>query len=69
VTNDRRERPRHLRQGKRLRNGTVVVTEYDASGRVLRETHYTADEAWVTKIVEGGSDQGRSDDDPHDVAT
>lgn len=60
--NDRRERPRHLRQGKRLSNGTVVVAEYDASGRLVRETHYTADKAWVTKIVEGGSDERHSPD-------
>jgi YD repeat-containing protein len=55
VMNDRRERPRHLRQGKRLSNGTVVVTEYDASGRLVRETHYTPDMAWVKKILEGES--------------
>jgi hypothetical protein len=53
--NDRRQRPRHLRQGKRLSNG-VVVTEYDAAGGLVRSTYYyTADEALVTKIVEGGS--------------
>jgi len=50
-------RPRHLRRGKRLSNGTVVVAEYDASGRLVRETHYTPDKAWVTKIVEPGSDE------------
>jgi YD repeat-containing protein len=55
--NDRRERPRRLRQGKRLSSGTVVVSEYDAFGRLVRETHYTPDTAWVTKIVEGGSDE------------
>lgn len=59
---DRRERPRHLRQGKRLSNGTVVVSEYDASGRLVRETHYTPDTAWVTKIVEGASDEPDSPD-------
>jgi hypothetical protein len=59
---DRRERPRHLREGKRLSNGTVVVSEYDASGRLLRETHYTPDAAWVTKIVEAGSDEPDSSD-------
>jgi YD repeat-containing protein len=55
--NHRRERPQHVRQGKRLSNGTVVVTEYDASGRLVRETHYTSDKAWVTKIVEAGSEE------------
>jgi len=63
VIGDRRERPRHLRQGKRLSNGTVVVTEYDASGRLVRETYYTADRAWVTKIVEGGSEERHSRDE------
>ena len=60
--NDRRERPRHLRQGRRLSNGTIVVAEYDTSARLVRETHYTADKAWVTKIVEGGSDEPDSPD-------
>jgi YD repeat-containing protein len=54
---DRRVRPRHLPQGKRLSNGTVVVAEYDDSGRLVRETHYTPDRAWVTKIVDRGSDE------------
>ena len=58
VMDDRRVRSRHLRQGKRLSNGTVVVAEYDDSGRLLRETHYTPDRAWVTKIVDRGTDQG-----------
>jgi hypothetical protein len=40
-----------------MSNGTVVVTEYDATGQIVRETYYTADEAWVTKIVEHGSEQ------------
>jgi hypothetical protein len=63
--NDRRERPRHLRQGKRLSNGTVVVTEYDAAGGLVRSTYYyTADEALVTKIVEGGSNEPDSPDAP-----
>ena len=57
VMDDRRVRPRHLRQGKRLSNGTVVVAEYDDSGRLVRETHYTPDRAWVTKIVDRGSDE------------
>jgi hypothetical protein len=52
MTDDRRERPRRLRDRTRLRGGGVVVTEYDGSGRAVRETHYTADEAWVTKVVE-----------------
>jgi hypothetical protein len=58
VMDDRRVRSRHLRQGKRLSNGTVVVAEYDDSGRLLRETHYTPDRAWVTKIVDRSTDQG-----------
>ena len=60
---DRWERPRHLRRAKRLSNGTIVVTEYDTSGRIVRETYYdTADEALLTKIVDGGSDQAESPD-------
>ena len=59
--NDRRGRPRLLRQGKRLSNGTVVVAEYDASGQLVQKTYYyTTDEALVTKIVEGGSDERHS---------
>ena len=60
---DRRERPRPVRRAKRMSNGTVVMTEYDAAGRIVRETYYTADEAWVTKIVEGASEQFRPSDE------
>jgi hypothetical protein len=55
---DRRQRHRHLRHGKRLKDGKVVVLEFDAAGRVVRETHYTPDRAWVTKIVEDAPDSG-----------
>ena len=45
MENERRGRPRHLRQGKKLSNGTVIVTECDASGQLLRSTFcYSADE-------------------------
>lgn len=61
VENERRGRPRHLRQGKKLSNGTVVVTEYDASGQLLRSTfYYSTDERLLARIVESGSDHGRS---------
>jgi hypothetical protein len=60
VTNHRRERPRHLRRGKRLGNGTVVVTEFDASGQLVRSTYYySTDDGLLTKLVEGGPDVGR----------
>jgi len=50
-----------VRQGKKLSNGTVVVTEYDASGQLLRSTfYYSTDERLLARIVEGGSDQRRS---------
>jgi YD repeat-containing protein len=52
-----------VRRAKRMSNGTVVMTEYDAAGRIVRETYYTADEAWVTKIVEGASEQFRPSDE------
>jgi len=59
--NNRRERPRHLRQGERLSNGTVVVTVYDASGQLVRKTyHYSTDEALLRQILEGRSDERRS---------
>jgi hypothetical protein len=54
---DRWERPRPARRAQRMSNGTVVVTEYDEAGEVIRQTYYTGDEAWVTKIVERGSNQ------------
>jgi hypothetical protein len=57
MAEERRERPRRLRQSERLSGGGVVVIEYDAAGRRIRETYYTADEAWVTKIVECGPDE------------
>jgi hypothetical protein len=57
VSNDRWERPQQARRAKRLSNGTVVVAEYDASGAVVRETYYTGDEAWITKIVDYRMDQ------------
>ncbi|MDQ2983323.1 MAG: hypothetical protein M3R70_05300 [Actinomycetota bacterium] len=62
MIDDRRGRHRRLRQGKRLTDGTVVVLDYDASGCVVRETHYTPDKAWVRKVVERGSDQRRTPD-------
>jgi hypothetical protein len=54
---ERRRRLRRLPQANRLRGGGVVVTEYDASGRRIRETYYTADRAWVTRIVECGESE------------
>jgi hypothetical protein len=61
VENERRGRPRHLRQGKKLSNETVVVTEYDASGQLLRSTfYYSTDERLLARIVESGSDHRRS---------
>jgi hypothetical protein len=59
---DDRERPRRMRRARRMSNGTVVVAEYDATGEIVRETYYTGDEAWVTKIVERGPAQPDSRD-------
>jgi hypothetical protein len=59
--NDRQERPQHPRRAKRLSNGTIVVTEYEASGALVRETYYYgADDALLAKIVDGEPDQGES---------
>ena len=61
VANERRGRSRHLRQGKKLSNGKVVVTEYDASGQLVRSTYYySSDDGLLAKIIEVGSDKGRS---------
>lgn len=58
MANDLRGLPRHKRRSERLNNGTVVVTEYDASGQLLRSTYYyTSDEALAAKIFKGGSDE------------
>ena len=58
VANDLRRLPRHRRRGERLNNGTVVVTEYDASGQLVRSTYfYSTDEGLLEKIIEGGSDE------------
>jgi hypothetical protein len=51
-----------MRRARRMSNGTVVVAEYDATGEIVRETYYTGDEAWVTKIVERGPAQPDSRD-------
>jgi hypothetical protein len=59
---DRRERHRQPRYRKRSKDGKVVVLEFDASGLVVRETYYTPDRAWVTKIVEDASDQSPKHD-------
>jgi hypothetical protein len=63
---DRRERPRHQRQATRLRNGTIVVAEYDASGVTIRETYYyTADEDLVATIVAGRFNREPAPDQDH----
>jgi YD repeat-containing protein len=59
--NERRGRPRHQRQGKRLKNGTIVVAEYDAAGQLIRETYYySTDDRLLTRIVENGPDERQS---------
>jgi hypothetical protein len=59
VSNDRWERPQHLRRAKRLSNGTVVVAEYESSGAIVRETYYySGDDALLAKIVDVEPRQG-----------
>jgi hypothetical protein len=58
VANDVRGLPQHKRRGERLSNGAVVVTEYDASGQLLRSTYYySTNEGLLAKIIKGGSDE------------
>lgn len=52
---------RHKRRGERLSNRAVVVTEYDASGQLLRSTYYySTDEGLLAKIIKSCSDESPS---------
>jgi hypothetical protein len=57
--NNRSERPPGIRQAKRLSNGVVIIAEYEAAGRVVRETYYSGGQGLLTKIVERQFDRGR----------
>lgn len=44
-----------------MKNGTIVVAEYDAAGYLVRETYYySSNDQLLTRIVEGGSDERES---------
>ncbi len=51
--NERGQRhPRNLRHGRRLADGTVIISEHDDEGRVLRETRYDPEMTQVIEVVE-----------------
>jgi hypothetical protein len=50
---ERRERPRRLRQGRRLSDGTVVVVSHDDEGRVMHAIRYDASMDHVLEELEG----------------
>ncbi len=71
---ERRERPRRLRHGRRLSDGTVVVTTHDEDGRVTYAIRYDESFDHVLEELEGeaaeaaygkrGSDDADSPADP-----
>ena len=50
---ERRVRPQRPRQGRRLGDGTVVVTTPDDDGRVIHAIRYDASMATVLEELEG----------------
>jgi hypothetical protein len=50
---ERRVRPRRLRHGRRLNDGTVVVTRYDDRGRVTHAIRYDESMEHVLEELEG----------------
>ena len=50
---ERRVRPRRPRHGRRLTDGTVVVTSQDDDGRVTRAIRYDESMEHVLEEVEG----------------
>jgi hypothetical protein len=50
---ERRVRPRRLRPGRRLSDGTVVVTSQDDDGRVTRAIRYDESMEHVLEELEG----------------
>jgi hypothetical protein len=57
------ERLPDMRQAKRLSNGVVVIAEYEAGGRLVRETYISGEEGLLTKVIERQLDRGRLDPD------
>ena len=52
---ERRVRPRRLRQGRRLTDGTVVVTSHDDDGRVSHAIRYNESMQHVLEELEGNA--------------
>jgi urease accessory protein UreE len=50
---ERRVRPRRLRHGRRLTDGTVLVTSYDDDGRVIHAIRYDESMKHVLEELEG----------------
>jgi hypothetical protein len=50
---ERRVRPRRLRHGRRLTDGTVVVTSHDEEGRVSHVIRYDESMEHVLEELEG----------------
>jgi hypothetical protein len=50
---ERRVRPRRLRQGRRLEDGTVVVTTQDDGGRIIHAIRYDESMENVLEELEG----------------
>jgi hypothetical protein len=52
MNEDRSERPPGVRQSEFLDDGTLVTTEYDRCGQVVRRTHYwSPDQALLIRIL------------------
>jgi hypothetical protein len=53
VMDERRERPRRLRHGRRLNDGTVLVLTHDDEGRVIHAIRYDETIEQVLEELEG----------------
>jgi len=51
---ERRVRPRPLRHGRRLTDGTVVITSHDDDGRIIHAIRYDESMEHVLEELEGG---------------
>ncbi len=50
---ERRVRPRPLRHGRRLTDGTVVITSHDDDGRIIHAIRYDESMEHVLEELEG----------------
>jgi hypothetical protein len=60
---NRSEWPPGMRQAARLSNGVVVIAEYEAGGRLVRETYISGEEGLLRKVVERQRDRGGASSD------